>query len=215
MVLNTKWVSSLCQVQYIPSCIAYITTKLTRKSTAGKGVCLRMWIIENIAGQWPSLAPTKSILTVKERQVNHILRRMTMTTFLLTDYLGDPKKPPLSAPRQDKATSIGITEARPRRALSANVCIHTNRSMSTRAWHIPSSFPSLWTIIFWRTDHSHCIRQQQLSWCHHGVVGHINKHIEDGHCHHGADYCQRDGSDEKSCAQRDKATSWKQLVFDE
>ena len=43
-------------------------------------------------------------------------------TFL---YLGDPKKPPLSAPRQDRDTRMGITEAKPWSARLANVCRET------------------------------------------------------------------------------------------
>lgn len=39
----------------------------TSNSTAGKGVCLRMWIMEKIGGQWPSLAPTNSILQPSEQ----------------------------------------------------------------------------------------------------------------------------------------------------
>lgn len=37
-------------------------------------------------------------------------------------YLGDTKKPPLSAPRQDRATKMGTRDAKPCRARLANVC---------------------------------------------------------------------------------------------
>ena len=47
---------------------------------------------------------------------------VTGITYLCPDYLGTAKKPPFSAPRQDRATRIGIKDATPWRARFANVC---------------------------------------------------------------------------------------------
>lgn len=46
----------------------------------------------------------------------------TIIIFLHSQYLGDPKKPPLSVPKQDRATRTGITKANPGIARLANVC---------------------------------------------------------------------------------------------
>lgn len=100
-------------------------------------------------------------------------------------YLGAPKKPPLSVPRQDRATRNGMRGATPWRARLANVCRFTILQRAT----INSSRFSLINVGFFVTDHSYSVRQQQLSRAHHGVVGHVDEHIKDCYCHHGADDC--------------------------
>lgn len=84
---------------------------------------------------------------------------------------------------------MGITEDKPWSARLANVCRDKIRRLdrhSGRILHVARR----------GTDHRHSVRQQQLGRGHHGVVGHINQHVEDGHRHHGADDRQRDVSDE-------------------
>lgn len=147
-----------------------------------------MWIMEKMGGQWPSLAPTNSILQHRAPPRQQATPRKTAPTTLVTSgYLGDPKKPPFSAPRQDNATRMGIVDARPWRARLANVC---------RQKEIKFHHPFMILVTFSvNTDHSHSVRQQQLAGGHHGVVGHVNQHVKDRHGNHGADYCQWDVSD--------------------
>lgn len=71
--------------------------------------------MEKMAGQWPSLAPTNSILQHRalSRIQAHTQKNDNTKPLWASDYLGAPKKPPLSAPRQDMATRTGITGANP------------------------------------------------------------------------------------------------------
>jgi len=57
------------------------------------------------------------------------------------------------------------------------------------------------------TDHGHGLRQQQLGGGHHGEVGHVDEHVEDGHHHYGADDGQRDVSVETGCTRRGSLSS--------
>lgn len=80
--------------------------------------------MEKIGGQWPSLAPTNSILQHKHPNSPSVNEHHSARSSLAGQltYLGDTKKPPLSAPRQDRATKKGTREANPCRARLANVC---------------------------------------------------------------------------------------------
>lgn len=92
---------------------------------------------------------------------------------------------------------------------------HKQQIRPTVTYHIYSSFSFFFLMIHKarnRTDHSHSIWQKHLSGSHHGVVGHINKHIKDCHCHNGQDYCQWHVSDKAGYTQRD-ITAGGNLVF--
>lgn len=107
----------------------------TIKRTAGRGVCLRMWIMEKMGGQCPSLAPTNSILPrQKPRSLFRLVRghvKMTNKRVIWhLQYLGTPKNPPLSVPRHDMATRMGIMDDNPWRARSAKVWQKKQKQMA-------------------------------------------------------------------------------------
>lgn len=169
-----------------------------------------------LASGLPWLPQTASCNTELSLEFRHTHKKNDNTKPLWSsDYLGAPKKPPWSAPRQDMATRTGITGANPWKARLANVCRGTN-SRSDQQWHTTFTlvFPFFLMIHKARngTDHSHSIWQKHLSGSHHGVVGHINKHIKDCHCHNGQDYCQWHVSDKAGYTQRD-ITAGGNLVF--
>lgn len=142
---------------------------VTSSSTAGKGVRRRMWIMEKMGGQWPSLAPTNSILQQRAPPVSKPRPQTgAVMTTVSSGYLGDPKKPPFSAPRQDKATRMGIAEATPWRARLANVCRRNNiRShQSFMNSDPPPSHSHQMSCSYWpQLQHPTLAARRGSSWC--------------------------------------------------
>ena len=171
-----------------------------------------MWIMEKRAGQWPSLAPTNSILLHINRRRSQI--EVFLSTFVSYSsnplymwienvsctwwyHLGTPKNPPFRAPRQEADTRIGINEDRPLRARLAKVCSEetvwmyssvTTHKLQSHGWSHVCQFDTL------STNQSHSIRHEQIVCRHHCIVSNVDQHVTHRHCHHWQDDCQWDVS---------------------